>query len=113
MIALYDEKQAAVKEAYGMSMPWDLGVLNGAGWRLFNQKDYQAAIQCWELLGREYPHYAEAFYFQAYGLKEMGKAEGVKELIQKAREALKDSNLYTEEEREELIGDLDSFEQGG
>jgi enterochelin esterase-like enzyme len=87
MIALYDEKQAAVKKAYGVSMPWDLGVLNGAGWRLFNEKNYEAAIQCWEILGREYPHYAEAFYFQAYGLKEMGKTEKVEELIQKAREA--------------------------
>lgn len=102
----YEESQSDIREAYGESIPFSLGVLNGTGWRFFQEGEYESAIACWELLMQAYPGYAEGWYYIASAHAELGNPGQADKFSAKALTALKHSTFYTREEKGSLVREI-------
>lgn len=102
----YEEGQADIRKTYGESIPFSLGVLNGTGWRFFQEGEYEPAIACWELLMQAYPNYAEGWYYIASAHAELGNSGQADEFSEKALTALEHSTFYTKEEKGSLVREI-------
>ncbi|MCB0644388.1 MAG: hypothetical protein KDC44_22240 [Phaeodactylibacter sp.] len=106
---LYGKLQEEIKAHYGSYLDFNLGVLNGTGWRFYGAERYEAAIQCWQILARAYPDYSEAYYYIAMAYKELGNAQQMEAYKQKALTAIPRSAFYTEAEKAATLEELKSL----
>lgn len=103
--AQLDTIETQIETHYGAKMRLSIGVLNGKGWGLLERKEYQKAIEAWELLLQEYPNFADAYW---------GIIEAQKELkidttstIRSFKACLDRYNYYTPQEKEEMLKELE------
>lgn len=96
--------QENINMHYGADLKLALGILNGKGWEYYNNQDYEQAAAAWDMTFKNYPSFSDALLFKMYALKEMQKD------YMKTRhdflESLKLSEMYSDEEKAELIREL-------
>jgi tetratricopeptide (TPR) repeat protein len=85
---------------YGCPLPFSLGVLNGKGWFFYNEKEYEKAIEAWEILMEYYPNYSEGYLYIIDAKMELN--QDLSSSIEDFKASLLKSNLYTENEKNEL-----------
>ena len=99
--------QQEIASHYGVPFAFSLGILNGKGWELYNKKRYREAIAAWELLLEYYPNFSEAWlYIMDARLK---TKQDVKAAKQQFLTSLKDSQLYSAEEKKELMAEYEQL----
>lgn len=89
---------------YGTNLEFSLGILNGKGWGFYNELDYLKAISVWNELLIQYPNYSEAYLYIIDAQQQL-KLDTTKTKI-KFKESLQHSQFYSEEEKEELLSEL-------
>jgi len=94
-----------IQNHYGEKMHLSIGVLNGKGWGLFGEKEYKKAIQAWELLLKEYPNFADAYWGIIDAQKELKIDTNA--TIRAFKKCLADYDYYTPEEKEEMLKELE------
>ena len=96
-----------MKAHYGAAIGLGLPVLNGIGFKYYNNKQYQAARTAWTILLADYPMFSDAYSNIAKSyLKEDNKVEA-KHYYELAKQKAVDNSFYNAEERKELIKDID------
>jgi enterochelin esterase-like enzyme len=90
---------------YGEGLRLSIGVLNGVGWGFFGRKEYKSAIQAWELLLKEYPSFADAYWGIIESQKELKIDK--QETIRAFKKCLADYDYYTPEEKIEMLKELE------
>lgn len=103
---LYVQHQQEIAAHYGTPLDYNLGVLNGTGWRFYGQGRYEEAIQCWHILARAYPDFSEAYYYIALAYKDLGNAGQMEAFKQKALSTIPRSKFFTEEEKAATLEEL-------
>jgi enterochelin esterase-like enzyme len=105
--AEYEKFQQKMKIQYGDKIGLGLSVLNGIGFKYYNNKKYNEAIQTWNIVIEEYPMFTDAFINigNAY-LKEDNKQSAL-ESYEKAKQSLISNTFYSNTERLELLKDIE------
>ncbi|UKN00978.1 hypothetical protein K6119_14680 [Paracrocinitomix mangrovi] len=70
---LIEEGSQKIINHYGYDFPYTIGILNGAGWHFYNEKEYEKAIKAWEILMKVYPNFSEGYLYIIYAEKELGR----------------------------------------
>lgn len=96
-----------LKNHYGTHLDFSLGILNGKGWYFYNKKDYENAIEAWEVLMMSYPNFSEG-YLYIVGAKILLN-EDITKTIERFNKSLAKSELYSEKEKKDLIKELESL----
>lgn len=101
-----------VIDHYGSQLAFSLGVLNGKGWFFYNDEKYDKAIEAWEVLLKSYPNFSEVHLYildaKMMQKKDLPKSE-ITEALSDFRKSLKNSKFYTEEEKIELLKEVESI----
>lgn len=93
-----------IQQHYSANLNFSLGTLNGKGWSFFGEKEYEKAIEAWELLMASYPNFAEG-YFGIMDAKIQLKQDYA-ETLKKLKACLLVTEFYTEDELIDLFRDL-------
>lgn len=89
---------------YGAPLNFSIGVLNGKGWHFYNEKQYEKAVEAWNILMDAYPNFSEGYLSIINAQCRLKKDFSATTL--KFRKSLTASRLYTEEQKEELEKEL-------
>lgn len=92
---------------YGNRLEFSLGILNGKGWYFYNEKEYEKAIEAWELLIKSYPNFSEVYLYIIDAQIQLN--QDFSETIKEFNKSLAKSDIYSENEQKELIKELESF----
>ena len=90
---------------YGNTLEFSLGVLNGKGWGFYNEEEYLKAIQVWDELMNQYPGFSEAYLYIIDAQQQLNLDPS--ETKAKFKESLQLSRFYSQEEKKELLSELD------
>ncbi len=85
---------------YGVNINLSLGILNGKGWYLYNEKEYAKAIQAWEILLDTYPNFSEAYLYIIKAQIQL--KQGYTETAQKFTKSIANSEFYSKKRKKEL-----------
>ena len=89
---------------YGTKLHFSLGVLNGKGWHFYNEKQYDKAIQAWQILMASYPNFSEGYL---YLLKAQIQLKlNVHQTVEDFKKSLASSEFYSEKVKQELMAEL-------
>lgn len=94
---------------YGSPLAFSLGILNGKGWYFYNEKAYEKAIEAWEILINSYPNFSEGYLYIMDAQSQLG--QDISETVDAFHRSLAKSALYSEEEKNALIKEMESFEK--
>lgn len=94
----------AIASNYGAKLNFSIGALNGKGWHFYNEKQYDKAIEAWEILLESYPNFSEA-YLYIIKAKVQLKQSHVK-TADRFKKSLFSSVLYTEKDKKKLEMEL-------
>lgn len=89
---------------YGAPLNFSIGLLNGKGWHFYNEKQYEKAIEAWNILMDTYPNFSEG-YLSIINAQNRLKQD-FSATAAKFRRSLAGSGLYTEEQKKELEKEL-------
>lgn len=89
---------------YGTAVSLSLGVLNGKGWQLYNDKNYPKAIEVWMIMLGEYPNFSEGYLAIMQAQKALSIS--IQETTRLFKSSLEQSEFYTAERKAELIKQL-------
>lgn len=92
---------------YGTNLNFSLGILNGKGWHFYNEKQYDKAIQAWQLLMETYPNFSEG-YLNIINAQIKSKKSYLK-TSENFKKSLSDSEFYTEKQKKELEKELEGI----
>ncbi|RYM32110.1 hypothetical protein ERX46_15625 [Brumimicrobium glaciale] len=96
-----------IKENYGSKIEFSLGALNGKGWYFYNEGQFDKAIEAWKLLIESYPNCSEA---HLYILDvQIQLKQNYAKTIENFEESLANSKLYSENEKLELLKELEDL----
>lgn len=94
---------------YGTQLGFALGILNGKGWAFFNEGEFENAIKTWKLLLNDYPNFSEAYLYILEAEIELKSNHHL--TVEAFHESLKNSKLYSEAEKQELLIELKRLNQ--
>lgn len=94
---------------YGSRLEFSLGILNGKGWYFYNEKEYEKAIEAWQLLMKYYPNFSEGYLYIMYAQVQLN--EDISKTIKKFNLSLAKSNMYSKKEKNELVEEVENLEQ--
>lgn len=89
---------------YGTKLNFSIGVLNGKGWFFYNEKQYDKAIQAWQILMDSYPNFSQGFLYIIQAQIQL--KQNYLQTVKKFKTSLVNSELYTEKEKQELETEL-------
>lgn len=99
--------EGKINAHYGNKIAFSLGILNGKGWYFYNEKEYEKAIEAWELLMKTYPNFSEGYVYIMDAQVQLNKP--VFETIERFNESLANSDIYSETEKNELIMEIEAL----
>jgi tetratricopeptide (TPR) repeat protein len=105
----YEKFLQKMKIQYGDKIGLGLSVLNGIGFKYYNDKKYNEARQTWNIVIDEYPMFTNAFINigNSY-LKEDNKNSAL-EFYEKAKHNLTDNTFFSNTERLELLKEIEEY----
>ncbi len=89
---------------YGVKLPFSIGVLNGKGWHFYNEKQYDKAIEAWQLLMEAYSNFSQGYLYIINA--QIQSQQDYLQTAEKFRKSLIISEFYTEKEKKELEAEL-------
>lgn len=89
---------------YGEKLNFSMGILNGKGWYFYNENQFEKAIEAWQILMDGYPNLSEGYLYMIYAQIQLN--QNYSNTVQKFKNSLAHSNLYTEEEKKEMEEEL-------
>lgn len=92
---------------YGTTLNFSIGVLNGKGWYFYNEKQYDKAIQAWEILMSLYPNFSEGYLYIINAQIELKLS--FNKTVKDFKKSLLNSEFYTENEKMKLMTELDEI----
>jgi len=107
--AMLDSLSTEVKKHYGDEIAFSLGILNGKGWQYFNDARYEDAITAWENMVAAYPPFLEGHLYIAEAERRLGRYP--EQRLKKFMGGIITSQYYTEDEKAELLRELQQFEE--
>ncbi|MDR6922821.1 tetratricopeptide (TPR) repeat protein [Chryseobacterium sp. 2987] len=93
-----------IVSSYGTKLNFSIGVLNGKGWFFYNEKQYDKAIQAWQILLDTYPNFSQGFLYIIKAQIQL--KQNYLQTVEKFKTSLVNSELYTEKEKQELETEL-------
>lgn len=96
-----------ISEHYGNDLNFALGILNGKGWYFYNEGEFELAISAWQEMLRCYPNFSVGYLFISYAEQELGRNSEA--TIKSLRASLKTSEIYSDEEKAELMNELENL----
>lgn len=106
LFVMHGELQEVITSSYGASIPFSLGIYNGTGWRFYNDAQYGAALESWELMMEYYPAFSYGWVFIADALTELGRKNEIEVYLKRAELSLKGNTYLTTEEIDEIIHEI-------
>ena len=103
----YDAFLNKMKNHYGAGISLGLSVLNGIGFKYYNNKKYREARAVWDILIQEYPLFSDTYsnIAKSYS-KEGNKAYAIK-FYELAKQKVMDNPFYSVDERLEDLKDIE------
>ena len=98
-----------VKQHYGTSLSFGMGVMNSEGWYFFGEKKYEKAIEIWKLTLEMYPNFSE-IHLQIAKTQKMLKTP-LSRSLKDFEVNLSKSTFYTTVEKQELLLELEEFKK--
>jgi enterochelin esterase-like enzyme len=89
---------------YGSRLEFSLGILNGKGWSFYNERQFEKAIEAWEILMRSYPNFSEGYLYILDAQIQLKK--DISQTVERFNDSLAKSNIYSEKEKNELLQEL-------
>ena len=106
-LSIYQALGAEITANYGNSIPLSLGILNGKGWSLYNENQFDSAIEAWEILLKFYPNFSEA-YLYIMDAQQQSKQDTT-QTVSQFKYSLSTSTIYSETEKAELRLELENM----
>jgi tetratricopeptide (TPR) repeat protein len=106
-ISILPQLQDSIYDHYGEYLPFSMTALNGKGWEFFGEKKYAKAIDIWKVLLKQYPNLAEFYLYIASAQKELNQPYD--DTLDKFLKLLKVSHVYSADEKEELLQELEKL----
>lgn len=107
-VASLIEMNEAVVAHYGSELAFALGILNGKGWEFYNNARYVDAIAAWEIMMEAYPNFSEGYLYMLDARMQLGHPEAYEMLIKRFYDSIAGSAFYSEEEKQELISEMEA-----
>jgi ABC-type dipeptide/oligopeptide/nickel transport system permease component len=82
---------------YGTMLNFPIGVLNGKGWYFYYEKQYDKAIQAWQILMASYPNFSEGYLYMIKA--QIHLKYSYSKTVEKFKESLVNSEIYTEKKK--------------
>jgi tetratricopeptide (TPR) repeat protein len=92
---------------YGNKLNLSIGILNGKGWYFFNEKQYDKAIQAWQILIDTYPNFSQAYLYIINA--QIKLKQNYFESVENFKNALINSKFYTDSQKIELQKELEEM----
>ena len=89
---------------YGVKLSFSIGVLNGKGWHFYNDKQYDKAIEAWQLLMEAYPNFSQGYLYIINAQIQL--QQDYLKTAEKFKKSLVTSEFYTEKEKKALEAEL-------
>lgn len=89
---------------YGSKLNFSIGVLNGKGWHFYNEKQYDEAIQAWQILMSAYPNFSEGYLYIIRA--QIQRKHNYYKTVKDFKESLAKSEFYNDKEKQELTEQL-------
>ena len=89
---------------YGTKLNFSLGVLNGKGWHFYNERQYDKAIQAWQILMTSYPNFSEGYLHILKAQVQL--KHNYRKTVEDFIKSLATSEFYTEKAKKELMEEL-------
>jgi len=102
----YDVFVGKMSDHYGDKLGFGINQLNGIGFTLYNNKKYEAAIETWKILLKEFPMFSQAYINFAMAYKKEGKNDEAIKNLKEAALQLKTNTFYRSEEKDELVQEI-------
>lgn len=99
-------KEEIIKN-YGSNIEFSLGVLNGKGWYFYGEKEYEKAIDAWEILLKSYPNFSEAYLYIIDAQIQL--RNDYSDTVERFNISLSKSTIYSELEKKGLIKELEEM----
>jgi tetratricopeptide (TPR) repeat protein len=96
-----------MKIQYGDKIGLGLSVLNGIGFKYYNDKKYSEARQTWDIVLEEYPMFTDAYVNMANSYAKEGNKQSALEFYEKAKQNLTLTTFYSNTERQEILKDIE------
>jgi tetratricopeptide (TPR) repeat protein len=96
-----------IEAHYGHPLAFALGILNGKGWYFYNEEAFEKAIEAWQTMMETYPNFSEGFLYIMDAQTQLGKE--ITKTIDLFHASLARSSIYSPEERDELLSELESL----
>lgn len=93
-----------IVSAYGTKLNFSIGVLNGKGWYFYNEEQYDKAIQAWKVLISSYQNFSEGYLYIINA--QIKLKHNYDKTVQDFKKSLVNSEFYTENEKKELMLEL-------
>jgi tetratricopeptide (TPR) repeat protein len=101
--------ESQIEAAYGNSLSFALGILNGKGWYFYGEEQYVKAIEAWEILLHYYPNFSETYLYIIDAQMQLKlDTSATKELF---KQSIATTKFYTSEELEELHAEFMKLEE--
>lgn len=92
------EKEILFK--YAVNLNFSLGILNGKGWYFYNEKQYDKAVQAWQILMASYPNFSEGYLNIIKA--QIKLKQNYSETLEKFKSSVTNSAFYTEKAKKEF-----------
>ncbi|TGD59243.1 alpha/beta hydrolase-fold protein [Flavobacterium humi] len=93
-----------IRNNYGTTLNFSIGILNGKGWYFYNEKQYDKAIQAWNILMSSYPNFSEGYLYIIN--TQIQLKHNYDKTVEDFKESLINSEFYTENEKTKLMTEL-------
>lgn len=97
-----------MKSHYGDGIGLGLSVLNGIGYKFYNNQQYEYARAAWQALLQEYPMFSYAYVSIAKSYAKEGNKKAAAEMYRKARQELSDNTFYNKEQSLEILHEIEA-----
>lgn len=106
-LSIIDSLEKEILSHYGSKLNFSLGVLNGKGWFFYSEGQFESAIKAWELLMKKYPNFSEGHLYIIDAQMQLKQDTSLS--IEKFNSSLLMSTIYSEDEKAELIQELENM----
>jgi len=96
-----------ISSNYGTKINFSLGVLNGKGWHFYNEKQYEKAIQAWQILMASYPNFSEGYLYILNAQIQL--KHNYHQTVEDFKKSLVNSQFYTEKAKKGLMAELEDI----
>ncbi len=96
-----------IENSYGTFLCFSLGLLNGKGWFLYSEENYEKAIEAWEILLKYYPNFSEAYLYIIDAQLKLGK--DISQTQKLFIRSIDNSNFFTPDQKLELMNEFEKL----